>query len=60
MELIQLCNEQGAMIGTFVSRDETAISLDSMVSELAKDFGVKPTYSHSDLTSYFTDLLNSY
>ena len=48
------------MIGTFVTREEATISLDAMAAELTKDFGVRPTYSHSDLTSYFTNLLKSY
>ena len=57
LELIQTCNDSGAMIGTFIIRD---VPLDTTVSLLAKDFGGRPTYSHSDLTSYFTDLLKSY
>ena len=48
------------MIGTFVTRDESSITHDAMVAELARDFGIRPTYSYSDLTSYFSDLLKSY
>ena len=48
------------MIGTFVCWEEATTSIDMTATELVKDFGIRPTYSYSDLKSFFLDLLRSY
>ena len=55
-----MCNEEGLMVGTFVLGEEASISVDMMATELAKDFGTRLSYSHSDLEEYFLNMLKSY